>query len=293
MTTALFRSPRPAAFACLALAWLVVLAALSPPAATALDVPKLKGRVNDLAGMLDAQTAARIEAELAAFEASDSTQVVVLTIPSLEGENIEEYAIKTAQGWGLGQKGKDNGVLLLVAKNDRQVRIEVGRGLEGPLTDALAGRIVDQVIVPKFKAGDVPGGVSQGVSSIIAATRGEYKGTGDKGGKDEEDPGVVAVIIVALILGLATRKLPAAIRAGAGGVILPVVGFFLSLSLAAVLFFIPLGIILGLAGPYLFRFGSFRGGGGGFGGFGGGSGGGGGFSGGGGSFGGGGASGRW
>jgi uncharacterized protein len=150
-----------------------------------LDVPPLRGRVNDLAGLLSPNTVQLVEKELAALESSDSTQMVVLTVPSLEGETIEGFAIKTAQQWGIGRKGKDNGALLVVSKGDRSVRIEVGRGLEGSLTDALTGRIIDHVIVPEFKKGDFNAAWKKGWGHEAAA-RGEYQERETAGGATEE-----------------------------------------------------------------------------------------------------------
>ena len=110
--------------------------------ALALEVPQLKYHVNDYANMMSPETRSKIESDLKAFEQSDSTQVVILTIQSLEGEDLEGYSIKVAEAWKIGQKGKDNGVILLVANKERKIRIEVGRGLEGKLTDlaAIQGR---------------------------------------------------------------------------------------------------------------------------------------------------------
>src|SRR3990167_8452610 len=133
---------------CLLFAW-------SPTPVEALEVPQYQGYVTDLAGMISPAERQRLEQTLLAFEQSDSTQIAVLTIPSLEGDALEDFSIRTVEAWKIGQKGKDNGVLLLVSKGDRKVRIEVGRGLEGVLTDLLAGRIVDQVISPRFKAGQL------------------------------------------------------------------------------------------------------------------------------------------
>ncbi|MGA2318323.1 MAG: TPM domain-containing protein [Thermodesulfobacteriota bacterium] len=107
-------------------------------AAYGLDVPKLQGYVNDYAEMISPSAKSKIEEELKAFEQSDSTQIVILTIPSLEGENIEEFSIKVAEVWKIGQKQRDNGILLTVSKQERKIRIEVGRGLEGRLTDLMA-----------------------------------------------------------------------------------------------------------------------------------------------------------
>jgi uncharacterized protein len=146
-----------------------------PFAASGLDVPKLQGYVNDYAGLISPSAKSKVEGELRAFEQSDSTQIVILTIPSLEGENIEEFGIKLAEAWKIGQQVRDNGVLFIVSKQDRKIRIEVGRGLEGKLTDLMAGRIIDQVIKPRFKQGDFDGGIIAGVSALIDGTRGEFK----------------------------------------------------------------------------------------------------------------------
>jgi uncharacterized protein len=153
----------------------ILLLSCLPIAAYGLDVPRLQGYVNDYAGMISPSAKPKIEEGLKAFEQSDSTQIVILTIPSLEGENIEEFSIKVAEAWKIGQQQKDNGILLIVSKQERKIRIEVGRGLEGRLTDLMAGRIIDQVIKPRFKQGDFDGGFITGASALIAATRGEFK----------------------------------------------------------------------------------------------------------------------
>ena len=147
-----------------------------PYSAYGLEVPKLQGYVNDYAGMISPPAKSKIEEALRAFEQSDSTQIVILTILSLEGENIEEYGIKVGEAWKIGKKGKDNGVLFIVSKQERKIRIEVGYGLEGKLTDLVSGRIIDQVIKSRFSAGDFDGGFIAGVSSLIDATRGEFRG---------------------------------------------------------------------------------------------------------------------
>ena len=144
--------------------------------AVGLEVPALQGVVNDYAGLIAPEAKAKLENDLRAFEQSDSTQVVILTIPSLEGEDLEGFSIRVATTWKIGQQTKDNGVLLLVAKQERKIRIEVGKGLEGVLTDLLSGRIIDLVIKPNFKRGDYSGGFVAGVAAIIDATRGEFKG---------------------------------------------------------------------------------------------------------------------
>jgi len=268
--------------------------ALWAATALALDVPRLEGRVTDTAHLLSPAAVARLDALLADFERTDSTQVAVLTIPSLSGEPLEDYAVKVAQSWGIGQKGKDNGVLLLVSKNDRKVRIEVGYGLEGRLTDALTGRIIDNVIVPSFKAGAFDAGIENGLAAVIEGARGEYKAppaTGQPSGHD--DNAFFGLFILAMLLIALLSGLPALARAGIFGVAMPVVGAFFGLSLALLGLLLVGGVVLGLIGPFMLRGG--RSGRGGFyvGGGGSSGGGGGGFSGGGGSFGGGGSSGGW
>jgi len=157
---------------------LTILAVLclftAPATAFGLDVPRLAGRVNDYGGMISPQVRATLDAELAALERTDSTQVVILTVPSLEGDVIEEFSIRVGDAWKIGQKGKDNGVIFIVSKADRKMRIEVGRGLQGVLTDLSAGRIIDTVVKPRFKQGNFDDGFLIGTRAIIAATRGEY-----------------------------------------------------------------------------------------------------------------------
>jgi len=159
---------------------------LLPFEARALGIPKLQGYVNDYANMISRSVRAQLEEELKSYEQSDSTQLVILTLPSLEGEPVEDYSIKVAEAWKLGQARKDNGILFLVSKNDRKMRIEVGRGLEGRLTDLMAGRIIDLVVKPRFRRGDFDGGFSSGVASLIDATRGEFKAEGKGSGKEDQ-----------------------------------------------------------------------------------------------------------
>ena len=139
--------------------------------AVALDVPKPTGYVTDLAGMLSSSTKQKLDTFLQRFEASDSTQIVVLTIPSLEGESLEEYSIKVAEAWKIGQKDKDNGALLLISRDDHKIRIEVGYGLEGTLTDLLSGRIIANEITPAFRAGDYDQGIVAGVVAIFKISK--------------------------------------------------------------------------------------------------------------------------
>lgn len=151
-------------------AWAIVIAllVLLPVAVFSADVPFLSGRVNDNAEVLSTETSRSLTGRLRAHEERTGNQVVVLTVPSLGGESVEEYAEQVFRAWQLGQKGRDNGVLLVVATGDRRMRIEVGYGLEPTLTDLLAGRIIRNVIAPRFKAGDYNGGIDAGVAAILA-----------------------------------------------------------------------------------------------------------------------------
>ncbi len=140
---------------------------LALPAAATPAFPPLTGRVTDAAGILPADTAATIDAQLADLEKTTATQLVVATVPDLQGLEIEEYGYQLGRAWGIGQKGQNNGALLIVAPNERKVRIEVGYGLEGVLTDALTSQIIRQAIIPHFKAGDMAGGVAAGSDALV------------------------------------------------------------------------------------------------------------------------------
>lgn len=153
---------------------LVLFLLLLPLAwAFAREVPPLTGRVNDTANLIPLDQRQRIEAQLAQFEQQTSNQVSVLTVDSLDGEEIADYGNKVGRAWGLGQKGKDNGALLLVSKNDRKMRIEVGYGLEPVLTDLQTSVIQNQVIIPYFKKGDFGGGIEAGVTAILSTVQGK------------------------------------------------------------------------------------------------------------------------
>ena len=154
---------------------LTLFCILSTPHLLALDVPPLKGRVNDYAGMLSSYAKQQLDGILRDLEKNDSTQIVVLIIPSLDGEVLEEFSIKVVDQWKIGQKGLDNGAVLLITKKERKIRIEVGYGLEGSLTDLMAGRIIRNVLVPQFRAGNFDQGVLDGVQAMIGVVRGEYQ----------------------------------------------------------------------------------------------------------------------
>ena len=288
----------------LAVLWLTVagLLALIAPA-WGLEPPPFQGYVNDYAHLLKPETVRLLDQALSDFDRSDSTQVAVLTIDSLAGDSLDDFSIRTAERWKIGQKGKDNGVLLLVVKNDHKLRIEVGRGLEGVLTDLLAGRIVDNVIRPLFKEGRYDEGVKAGVGAIIQACRGEFKADpralARLRGQGQGPPPVLAYFLFGF-LGIAfLGRMSKPLGIVAGAVLLPLAVFLGlgSLGWLALLILLPAGALGGFLLPLIIANLLFGGGGGfGGGGFGGGFGGGGdsGFGGfGGGDFGGGGASGGW
>src|SRR5215831_6874883 len=146
-----------------------------PMLASALDVPPLTGRIVDLARVLPASDADQLTAQLKTHEDKTGNQVAVLIIPSLEGESVEEYSHRVATTWKLGRKGTDNGVLLLIALKERKLRIEVGYGLEGTLTDLRSAHIIRDEIVPRFRDGDLPGGIAAGVHAILGTIEGTYQ----------------------------------------------------------------------------------------------------------------------
>jgi len=272
--------------------------------AKALEVPRLKGHVNDYAAMLSTASERQLEAVLTDFEQTESTQIVVLTIPSLQGDSLEDFSIRVAEAWKIGQKKLDNGAILLIAKSERKIRIDVGYGLEGRLTDLLAGRIIRNVIAPQFKSGQFDQGITEGVAAMIDAVRGEYDATDAPRQPRQSETGVPIIALFGLFflinaLGRASRVMGAT----AGAVLFPIAGaLFFGLGPLLLLGLIPLGLVAGLlisliGGPLTAgripsgHRGGYWGGGSGGGGFS--SGGFGGFSGGGGGFGGGGASGGW
>jgi uncharacterized protein len=182
----------------------VASAVLASPAA-AYEVPdKPAARVNDYAGILDAGAESAIEAKLRDFESASSTQIVVAAIPSLDGEAIEDVATRVFEKWGLGQKGRNNGVLLLIAMENHRAKIEVGYGLEDRLTDALSRRILEDRFFPAFRDKDYAGGISATCDAIIAATQGAYTALPKKRSSAPALSVIVPLIIliVFILLGL-------------------------------------------------------------------------------------------
>jgi uncharacterized protein len=247
----------------LALLLFLVLLAPARTQASGPTIPPLSGRVVDLANLMDEWTRNHISGELENFEKQSGTQLVVVTLPDLGGYTIEDWGIALGRGWGIGQKGKNNGLLLIVAPNDREVRIEVGYGLEGDLPDATANEIIQKVIVPRFRNGDMAGGVTAGVEAIIQTLGGKPVAEIAGNGNDQGSGQAIAILPIIFLFIMLTIFLSNMRRRRYG-----------------------MGYPFYMGGP-TYMGGMGRGG------FGGGFGGGGGFSGGGGSFGGGGASGHW
>jgi uncharacterized protein len=233
--------------------------------AAALDVPPLRGRVNDYARVMSQDQVRSLESRLDQFEQETGHQVAVLTIPTLDGEDIEGFSIRVAENWKIGKKGFDNGVILVVAVKDRRLRLEVGYGLEGVLPDAIANQIISEYIVPRFRSQDYGGGIIAGIDAVLKVIKKEPlpEATRKKGGKPPS--GLNSFAMLAVTLGL----------------------FGLMAFASANRRRNRMWATRGRHYPPIFWGGGGFGGGGGF------SGGGGGFSGGGGSFGGGGASGSW
>ena len=263
-------------------------------------VPALTARVTDLTQTLSAEQRAALEQKLAAFETQKGSQIAVLIVPTTQPEEIEQYSIRVVDAWKLGRARVDDGALLIVAKNDRRMRIEVGRGLEGAMPDAIAKRIIAETITPRFREGDFAGGIDAGVDQMIAVVSGEElppppRRSQRQGGGDNRIGALMVPFFMLWALGHLLKRIfgtfPASGLVGLGtglaavwilgSTLLAVGAGFIAMVAALVLY-------SGAIGGLPIGYGGGRGGG-----FGGGGFGGGGFSGGGGGFGGGGASGGW
>jgi uncharacterized protein len=285
-----------------------LLAAAAPLAAQTLQpIPKLEARVTDLTGTLTAGEQSDLEQQLATFEARKGAQIAVLVVATTQPEAIEQYSIRVAEAWKLGRAKPDDGVLVLLAKDDHATRIEVGQGLEGALTDATSNRIIDETMIPLFRQGQYFAGINAGVAQIIKIVDGEALPPPDTSWRKAAG-GELGHLLPFLFFGfMVVSSVLRAMLGRVGGAVatggvLGVVAWLISqivlagLGVAAVAFL--LSLVFGLRGPGWSSGGRGGLGGGGFGGFGGGGFGGGGFggggfSGGGGGFSGGGASGRW
>lgn len=274
----------------------LVLLVLTGVAMAAPELPALSGQVVDQAGLLDAGQEAALVTRLQALETETSNQMVVVTVPDLQGYDIAEFALELGRQWGIGQEDKNNGLVLLVAPTERKVRFEVGYGLEGFMTDATSSYIIQKEILPAFKEGNFPKGINNGVDAAIGTMNGSY--TPDLS-KSKDDMGFVPMIMIALI-GI-SQVVGRAFKSDFGGRVMfgGVAGMMVFMITQMVLYgAIAAAVVFGIT--FLTGMGGGSGGTGGRsvgrGGFGhstGGSFGGGSFGGGGGSFGGGGASGGW
>ncbi|MHB1093131.1 TPM domain-containing protein [Thiobacillus sp.] len=254
-------------------------------------VPELSRRVTDLTATLSGEQVAALEKKLAAFETQKGSQIAVLIVPTTQPEDIAQFGIRVADQWKIGRKKIDDGVILIVARDDRTLRLEVGYGLEGAIPDAIAKRVIAETITPYFKSGDFYGGLDAGVEQIMRLIEGEPLPPPSASGQSrDEGEGVFAILIVG---GIAAGWLLSALigRPAAGGIAAlgsGVVGAFL-VGFTPLLLFIAVFVFAGVASGFRRGGGwSSGGGGGGWGGGGGGS-----WGGGGGGFGGGGASGSW
>jgi uncharacterized protein len=186
-------------------------------AANALTFPELTDRVVDEAGILDPSTKAALERKLAEFETKTTGQLVVVTVKSLQGTSIEDYGYQLGRHWQIGQKEKNTGALLIVAPNERKVRIEVGYGLEGTLTDAVSKLIIENSILPRFRVNDFAGGIGRGVDDIIQAASvdaDEWKARAKK--RPDDQPTVVDLLALALFLLVLIMLLRSLARNGSG-----------------------------------------------------------------------------
>jgi uncharacterized protein len=276
-------------------------------------IPKLEARVTDLTGTLTAAQQADLEQKLTAFEQRKGSQIALLMVQTTQPETIEQYSLRVAETWKLGREKPDDGVLLLVALQDRALRIEVGYGLEGALPDITAKRIIADTITPLFRQGDIYGGVSAGLQQIMKVAEGEPLPPPDKkwkGGRGENILGMLPVLFFVVMIGGAIlrrifgRTFGAVATGGLTGLLVWVLSSIIPFAIGAGIVSLLLSLFMGIAsnvrggrtggGPPFGGWGGMGGGGGfGGGGFGGGGFGSAGFGGGGGGFGGGGASGRW
>jgi uncharacterized protein len=265
-----------------------LLAVLTLSAWAQVAVPGLSHRVTDLTATLSAGQVATLESKLAAFEAQKGSQIAVLIVPTTQPEDIAQFGIRVAEQWKIGREKLDDGVILIVARDDRKLRLEVGYGLEGAIPDAIAKRVIAETITPYFKAGDYYGGIDAGVQQLMRLIEGESLPPPSASGSGGEDGPFVMLIIGGIVAGWLLSMLMS--RPAAGGLAAlgsGAVGAML-LGFTPVLLFIAVFVFAGVASGFRHG-GGWSSGGGGFGG----GGGGGSWGGGGGGFGGGGASGSW
>ena len=316
MNVAPHRARRRAALALVPLLLVLAVAVAQTSTADLRPIPKLSARVTDLTGMLTAEQQNALEQKLAAFEAAKGSQLAVLIVPTTHPEEIEQYSIRVVEQWKLGRgsvggRKVDDGALLLIAKDDHRVRIEVGYGLEGVLTDAMSNRIISETIVPAFREGNFYEGIDGGLDQMMKLIQGEPLPPPEHAWRPGEHHGgspllpelLFAVLVGSVVLRAIFGRTLGSVFTGVGaGALVWLAGYALALAglaaAGAFLLTMLMGAVRGSGWSSSPRSGGFGGGWGGFGGglgggFGSGGFGGGGFSGGGGGFGGGGASGSW
>jgi uncharacterized protein len=188
------------------LMWLVLLSCLALPLAVAAQpvFPQLTGRIVDEAGLLTPEVRAAIQTQLAELEQKSTDQVAVVTLKSLQGYPIEDYGYQLGRAWGIGQKGKDNGIILIVAPSDRKVRIEVGRGLEPVMTDAMSSLIIQNAILPEFRKGNFAAGIQAGVRDINAVLLGDAEGVKERarGARNAETLDFWSIVLILFWIGV-------------------------------------------------------------------------------------------
>jgi len=205
---------------------LIAAASLFGIARAEVPVPALKARVTDLTGTLSAQQKGELESRIAAYEARRGSQIAVLLLPTTKPEEIEQYSIRVAEAWKIGRKGVDDGLILIVAKDDRRLRIEVGYGLEGAIPDSVAKRVIEERITPRFRAGDFYGGVRDGVDQLIRLAAGEKlpvpQARADRGQPSPDNwfdyliPAIVFIVIAGGVLKAVLGRVPGSLATGAG-----------------------------------------------------------------------------
>ena len=231
----------------------ITAAAALGAARAEVPVPVLNARVTDLTGTLSAQQRGELESRIAAYESRRGSQIAVLLLPTTKPEEIEQYSIRVAEAWKIGRKGVDDGLILVVAKDDRTLRIEVGYGLEGIIPDSLAKRVIDERIVPRFREGDFYGGVRDGVDQLIRLAEGEKLPPPEQGGLHERlppqnvfnylVPGIILCAILGSLFKAALGRLPGS--AATGAVVGVIAWLLFGLGIAALAFLI--GCVLAYA----------------------------------------------
>jgi uncharacterized protein len=217
----------------------------------ALEFPEPQGFVNDFAGILSAETRQQLEDQLARLEKDSSVEIAVVTVESLQKTTIEDYAARLFETWQIGKKDRDNGVLLLIAPNERKLRIEVGYGLEPVLTDSKAGRVIRNIITPRFKDGDYDAGITAGVAAITKIVRGEEVALDPKSSTsvDQNGDGTWALLAIGIVfLSYLTSFFARSKRFWPGGLLGALLGAVLGAVLASILLALLLALGLGLLG---------------------------------------------